>query len=200
MICHCRPILRHLYDTFILTGERCIACDYDLCGVCSKAVNLPNSTPVPALSEPVIVVPSVNDMSQTTLAPPPTLQPPAMLQPGSDSDPTLPAHPLNLFPIFNMAPSVRATVAAPSPKLFPLFMRPPTPHPLPLQPEYVPKFFQNVHDPWLLTLPAWKPMDRPPLPPIGSRMRRPGVRRSLTPHVLQALPYYDSSGIVEQCD
>ena len=126
-----------------------------------------------------------------------------MLQPGPDSKPTLPAHPLNLFPVFNMAPSVKEPVTAlpaPSPKLFPLFIKPPAPPTLPVRAEYVPKFFQNVNDPWLLTLPAWKPMERPPLPPIGSRMRRPGVRRSLTPHVLQALPYYDSSGVVEQCD
>ena len=126
-----------------------------------------------------------------------------MLQPGSDSEPTLPAHPLKLFPVFYMAPSVPETVTAlpaPSRKLFPLFMKPPAPPTLPVRAEYVPTFFQNVNDPWLLTLPAWKPTERPPLPRIGSRMRLPGVRRSLTPHVIQPFPNYDSSGIVEQCD
>ena len=165
----------------MLAGERCYLCDFDLCCVCSKTPSNTLPTPPPALPPPPLI-----DMSHTVTAPaPPFLAPPR-----------------SLFSMFEMIRTVADPVtalAAPSLKLFPMFVKkipPPTP---PVRPEFKPKFFQNWSDSELLSLPVWKPTVHPHVSvPRGSRMKLPGVRRSLTPHVLQPLPSHD--GFVEQCD
>ena len=176
----------------MLAGERCSLCDYDLCCVCSRT---PLNTLEPSLSlkptpvlrptpPPALPPPPLIDMSHTVTAPaPPFLAPPR-----------------SLFSMFEMIRTVADPVPAlpaPSLKLFPMLVKkipPPTP---PVRAEFKPKFFQHWSDSELLSLPAWKPTVHPPVS-RGSRMKLPGVRRSLTPHVLQPLPSHD--GFVEQCD
>jgi len=175
-ICHSSHSLILLCH--MLTGERCSLCDYDLCCECSKPLN--TLVPDPALAL-LVSTPTVS-----TLAPGPTLLPPLfkdMSQYVPAPAPSFPAPHLNLFPIFNVAQTALAPVSM---KVFPMFVK------RVVRPELKLKFVQNPYDPMLLKLPAWQPTVHPQFPRV-SRMKLPGVHRSLTPIVFQPLPSLSAS-------